>query len=118
MKITNKQHITLHQEAQEVLAQAERAGWEHAQVFTQGIGEDQPNYYRWPMIALSVGRWAEEYLSIGISTNPGYVTQSIYRYAEVHYNHPILTPGAVRQLMALIEDSEDALIRAGLEVVR
>lgn len=97
MKIINNQHVTLHKEAAEVLEQAERAGWQTAHLWTNS-GPDKPQYYRWP----NIGLWFED-LHIVVSPQPNYVTQTIFGYADIQYNHPIVSPQTVKQLIALIE---------------
>jgi hypothetical protein len=97
MKISNEQHVTLHKEAQEVLEQAEKAGWDRAFIWFEEPRKLAPTH-RYPYISLH-----HEDTTVNVETVPGYITQVVFHVAEVRWNYPIMTPSAVRQLTALIE---------------
>ena len=97
MKTSNEQHVTLHKEAQEVLEQAERKYWERAVIWFEEPRKLAPAH-KYPYITLYHGDTV-----LHIETVPGYVTQAIFGVAEIHWNHPILNPRQVKQLIGLIK---------------
>lgn len=91
MIIINEQNIVLHKEAQKVLEQAVQAGWEEAYISLE------PGQ-KWPRFSL----WGLD-LNLGIRTAPGYVVQTMYGYADIKYNHPVLSPEKIAAFQKLIE---------------
>lgn len=102
IRLINFQHVTLHKEAWEAIEQAEMAGWDDACVILQGGFYPHIGFY-------SDGGQTD----LATNTVPGYMEQTIYNYADIKWNRPILSPGQVQSLKQLLDNLMPMFVPAG-----
>jgi hypothetical protein len=94
MKISNSDHITLHAEAQELLDQAEQAGWEEA--YINLLPGD-----KYPTLCL----WMDDVLLVLVHTIPhfSYYTVSGEGGSRVEFRDlPLVSPAQVQSIRELL----------------